>query len=446
MTQDRQKLNPLTFFSSIFFLGFLFFIYLSLRPVPADPEAYVYLSNLRAVTESGSFFGLEEPFSVLILYFWKSFLHLNYLTAFQSLASILFSLSLHLVLLFFRKGDWKLNHYFLVYFSAFLPFSHEFPVVYFNELVGLLFLLLVFHTFRMENILDLLLFPILVLAIFFADLRIFLLGFSLFVWIETWKASNRIKAKTTVFYKRKNIPMIISLVYSVSLVVFLVLASWYDFFSPSSFWDLLVHWGTVVFFLLPAVVAILLGNLLLDTEKELRTKTFTIILVAAMLGIVVFNYSRYNTELQDNLELEKEAMIKAQPMLRGIKAVYLPPKSANYFYFKTKIPINYMIPDEPEKESFLFVDDIWQADTNEINKTYRNKKKRKKATLVLPLGERAALIHYSVVEEILQEKENHPLRDRIEKGLNQLRPESPYLSYLSWQQKFIGYSHLQSGF
>ncbi|MCC5813463.1 MAG: hypothetical protein JJT78_01795 [Leptospira sp.] len=442
MIQERKPLNPYAFFASIFFLSVVFFIYLKLRPIPADPETYVYLANLRALTETDSLFGIEEPLSILLLYFWKNLFSLNYLTAFQSISSLLFSISLHLILLFFRKGDWKLNHYFLVYLAAFLPYSHEFPVVYFNELLAVLFVLLIFHTFRMETILDLFLFPLLVVAAFFADLRVFLFGFSIFVVIYSFKASQKMKSKTTVFYKRKNIPMILLFSYFGAFSLFLILASWNDFFSTSSFFDLVIHWGVLSLYIIPSFIAIVLGNILLNTEKELRTKTFTIILGLSTIAVILFNYSNYDANVQNELESEKEAMIRVQPMLSGITHTYTPMTTANYVYFKTKITNKYINKSEIPTTSVLWVDQVWEADINEIKRKYAVRGRRA-APEVFPLGERTALIPRSIEEKILAENISHPLQNKVIEARQKISKITPYLSFLEWQQNLIGYGHLQ---
>lgn len=442
MIPERNTLNPIQFFLSIFILFIIFSIYLSLRPILADLHAYVFLANLRAITEGSVFFGYEEPLSILFLYFWKTIFGLNYLTAFQTLSAVLFSLCLHLILLLFKKGDWKLNHYFLVYISAFLPFSHEFPIVYFNELLGTLFILLLFHTFRLETALDLLLFPILVLVSFMTDLRFFLLVFTIFVVIQCLRGMGNMRSRTTVFYKRKNIPQIILLSYLGAVFIFLVFSSISNFFGESSFFSLVGYWFRVIVYILPAFLLLFVGNILLGTEKELRTMTFTVILGISILGIVLLNYSRYNPNLQKDLEIQKNELVRIQPQILGLGNIYVNPILSNYLYFQTKLVTQHFQPREKSKTDLLYVSDIWQADINEIEKKYLTRKRRQKQELY-PVGQNAALMLPSLEANILKDEGNHHLTSKIKEARQSIPQLTGYNRYLRWQLKFINYSSLQ---
>jgi hypothetical protein len=441
--QERKPIQPLPFFLSIVFLAVLFTIYLSLRPIPADPEAYAYLANLRALTETGSFFGIDEPLPILLLFFWKSVFGLNYLTAFHSFSALGFSFCLHLGLLLFRRHEWKMNHYFLVYLSAFLPLTHEFPVTYFNEMICALFLLSIAHTFRMESILDLLLFPALCLAAFFADLRTFLFGFSLFVLVQGWFSMQKVKSRTTVFYKRKNIPFLVMMFYFGALGLFLIIASIIDFFDPDSFSSLVRHWFRIILQTGPAILAIVIGNLLLDTEKELNTRTFTGILVLLIFGVILFNYSKYDS--QKNLELEefRSDMVRSQVKLSAGIQILGSPIQGNYLYFQTKIPIQFVRSANTPGDLFLFLNDIWQADLNEMNKKYSSEKKRDKKPDIIPLGERSVLISNQVFENLSKEVDTNILKRKAMDAFALTWEETLYLKYLRWQQSLFGYTTYQ---
>lgn len=444
MIQDKDRLNPTVFFLSILFLTVVFSVYLHLRPIPANPEAYTYLANLRALTETGRFFGVEEPVPLLILSLWKSLLPLNYLTAFQSLAALVYSLSLHLIMLLFRREKWTINHYFLVYFSAFVPYSHDLPTIYFNELLGILFILLLFHTFRMETILDLLLFPLLVFAAFLADLRTFLLGFSIFLVIQSIRGMDSLKARSTVFYKKKNVPLIILLSYLGALSLFLVLASVYDFFGESSFATLLGHWMQISIHILPAFLLIAIGKILLGTEKELRTLTFTAVLVVGMLGTVFFNYSRYDAGIQNSLELTKEELGKIQPRVQGMGPIYTDSVTANYQYFQSKSILNYTLTSSMPEPSLLYVSDLWQADVNEIQKRYIPPKRKDRRLEVIPMGQNSALLTDALARLVTEDKNETPWKSKIQESHSRILQTTPYARFLQWQQKRFGYKHLQN--
>jgi len=440
--KERKPLNPIAFFLSIFILFGIFWLYLNLRPVLADPESYIFLANLRAITEEGAFFSWEEPLPVLLVFFWKSIFGMNYLTSFQSIAALLFSVNLHLILLLFRKGEWKFNHHFLVYISAFLPYSHEFPILHFHELVGLTFLLLIFHTFRMETLLDLFLFPALLLVSFFTDLRMFIIGFTIFIVWSCLRAMSSNKSRTTVFYKRKNIPFIILSSYLLGLFITLILFSIFDFFGDSSFTKLIIHSSTMLFYLAPAFFLLLVGNILLGTEKELNTRTFTGILVACILVAVYFNYSNYDETMDDLLESKKEDFIRSQSLVSNRSIIYSDPITSHYVYFATKIKNRFYEIESRDSNSYLYLDDVWQADLVDINKRYPARKRDRRIELI-PLGNRSAFLNKNLQDRIVSDKSSTAYKTKLVDYLKLFSKLFPYQDYILWQQEFLGYSNLQ---
>lgn len=440
--KERTPLNPIAFFLSILILFGIFWLYLNLRPVLADPESYVFLANLRAITEEGAFFSWEEPLPVLLVFFWKTIFGMNYLTSFQSIAALLFSLNLHLILLLFRKGEWKFNHHFLVYISAFLPYSHEFPILFFHELVGLTFILLIFHTFRMETILDLFLFPALLLVAFFTDLRMFLFGFTVFTLWSCLRSMSSNKARTTVFYKRKNIPFIILVTYLMSLFTLLVVFSILDFFGTSSFLELVYHSASTTLYISPAFLTLFVGNILLGTEKELNTRTFTGILVAGILVAVYFNYSKYDETIDDLLESKKENFIRSQSLIAGTNSIYSDPITAHYIYFATKLKHKFYEVLTREGNSYLYLDDIWQADIVDIIRRFPARKKDRRSEL-MQLGDRSILLSKSLQDKIVSDKTSTSYKTKLEENLGKFSKLYLYQDYIIWQQSILGYSNLQ---
>lgn len=434
--KERKPLNLLTFFLSILFLFGIFWIYLSLRPILSDPQSYEILANLRSITEEGKFFSWSEPIPVFTLYLWKALLGMNYLTSFQSLSALLFSINLHLLLLLFRKSEWKINHHFLVFLSAFLPFSHEFPILYFSEMFGLTFILLLFHTFRMETILDLLLFPCLLILAFFSDLRMFLLGFTIFIIWEYYKATSLTKSRTTVFYKKKNIPFIILISYFSLLTIVLIVFSIIDFFSDSSFFYLIVYDALLLVYLLPAILTLVIGNILLGTEKELNTRGFTIVIVVSILGIIYFNYTRYDSNKIVSLESKKEDFIRGQSLRTGYNTIYSDPSTAHYLYFSTKQKHIFYNAELRDENSLLFVNDIWQADIVEINKKFPTRRRERRIEII-PIGKKSILINLNLQKKILNDSINSTYKRKLQAALNESPKLYNYNRYMFWLQKIF---------
>jgi hypothetical protein len=128
-----------------------------------------------------------------------------------------------MVMLNYRKNEWGLNHYFIIYLVAFAPFSIYLPFEYLEEMLCLVVILLLQVDFKMENVGDLFKLISLTFLAFVSNLMMFLLGYTLFVILNSVFFMNKQKAKPTVFYKKKNVAGQLLLIYMITLIVFLVI-------------------------------------------------------------------------------------------------------------------------------------------------------------------------------------------------------------------------------
>lgn len=128
-----------------------------------------------------------------------------------------------------QKGSLESQSLPLYFLAGFLPYSYGFPTSHFPETVCLVFILLVFLTFRFEKISDLVVFPTLTLLAFFSSFTMFYLGFSFFVIFSTIRGARKQAQRTSVFYKKRNVPFIFLWSYLGFLFISLFLISYFDF-------------------------------------------------------------------------------------------------------------------------------------------------------------------------------------------------------------------------
>ncbi len=298
---------------------------------------------------------------------------------------------------------------------------------------GLTFILLLFHTFRMETIFDLLLFPCLFILAFLSDLKMFLLGFTIFTIWEYYKATIQTKSKTTVFYKKKNIPFIILVSYFTVLTIVLIVFSILDFFSSSSFFYIISYESVLLVYLLPAILTLAIGNILLGTEKELNTRGFTIVIIVSIFGIIYLNYTRYDSNKIVSLESKKEDFIRGQSLRTGFNTIYSDPATAHYLYFSTKQKHKFYNANQRDENSLLFVNDIWQADVLEINKKFPTRKRERRIELI-PIGEKSILINLNLQKKILNDNSNSTYKTKLQSALDDLPALYGYNRYMFWLQ------------
>ena len=105
------------------------------------PQSIEILANLKSLSELGTSRFYSDPVPTLLLNLFRKFSSTSYVVPYKVLLSLTFSLFLHYSLLVFYRKKWKVYHFFLVYFVAFLPFSFYLPFSYFKELICLTIIL-----------------------------------------------------------------------------------------------------------------------------------------------------------------------------------------------------------------------------------------------------------------------------------------------------------------
>jgi len=198
----------------------------------------------------------------------------------------------------------------------------------------------------------------------------------------------------------------------------------------------------MLFYLAPAFFLLLVGNILLGTEKELNTRTFTGILVACILVAVYFNYSNYDETMDDLLESKKEDFIRSQSLVSNRSIIYSDPITSHYVYFATKIKNRFYEIESRDSNSYLYLDDVWQADLVDINKRYPARKRDRRIELI-PLGNRSAFLNKNLQDRIVSDKSSTAYKTKLVDYLKLFSKLFPYQDYILWQQEFLGYSNLQ---
>jgi len=429
--ERNTKENPFKILASILVLSGVLLLFYYLKGEPNRPQTYNHLANLKSLTEDKQLFSASDPVPTLILFFWKKISGTNYVPAFRTVSVFLFALFLHLSMRLFVRNEWKINHYGLIYLIAFLPYLNSVPEENYSELVTAIFILLIFLSFRLESILDVLLFAILTIFAFFSNFMTFLWGFSAFVIKAGTLGAQR--TKTTVFYKRKNIPKLILLVYLAVFFLAILILGLFGFFGDSSFrfifQSLLNHFlgfGVIIGF-------IFIGQYLLKSEKELNSPVSTGILIVLIVisGIYVF---RKDTAVSLNELVSQKNEIHAMRMkglISKADRIFADKSLADFSYFHSKEKLSYLNFEEMGANDLLVVNGIWVADRNQIDKLFRSRK-----PLYYPLNSTSVLMRKELVEKILplQSKDDLQFRGKLLKYLSESKKRTRFDGF----RKFLG--------
>ncbi|EKO60048.1 putative membrane protein [Leptospira kirschneri str. H2] len=411
--ERSNKANPIFIFLSAIGLAVILSVLYNWFGEPLNPEAMEALANLRSLTEEGKFFSDQPPFPFLVLNLWKSITGLNYTTSFFSLSAFIFSLGIHCIGFTLQREKWKPNHYLFCYLSAITPLTYSIPLAFYPELFSLFFLLILFLAFRMETLGDIFLLIVCILGSFFSHFTVFFVGITIFIVKAGTVGIRERKKHQSVFFKRRNIPQLVLLVYLgifLTILTVLILAGFYGKNSFENFykllWKYLLNFG-------PLFLILYLGNFLLKSEKELNTIAASTVLIVVLLVSAYFSVkpiTGINSVKLDTL-IKDLVNLKNREVVRNDEKIYADLAVSSYVYFHSKQKLMFVRPKEWRNRDYLFLEEIWLADKREMLKRYTMKN-----SLFIFLSGEQILIKAFLMKVISEQKENTQIKIRVEKA------------------------------
>lgn len=418
--KKKKPVRPLNLILSILFLTFCLSLLFYVKGEPEYSNAYLDLANLKSMVELESFRRYNEPLSGIILYYWKTISHLDYLLAYQIYLSVLYSVFLHLCMYIFQKGEWKPNHYSSLYLLGLSPLSINIPYEYSSELLCLVIILFLYLYERLGNFIDLIVMAILTILGFLSNFVMFLIVFSVYLTVYCIKEMRYVK--TTLFYKKRNIPLIVLIVYGFCLVALVFALDYFSFFGNNSFTYLFTKAKDIFFQFFPIILLILFINLLLEKEKELNNKISYIVVAVFILVSTYFSYQyrgKVNIEkiIRQGQKLSslKGDVIRQNQRIYG-SSIY---SDVIYFHFSEKIASNNI--SKMEKDDFLIVNGL-----DKETAIRANKKIKTKGSLFITLDSDSVLINKKFMQKVFSSGESSSVKKRLLKSIGDFYQPTPY--------------------
>ncbi|EMJ96494.1 hypothetical protein [Leptospira alstonii] len=415
--ERSNKANPIFVFLSAIGLAVVLTLLYNWFGEPLNPEAMEMLANLRSLTEEGKFYSDQPPLPFLVLDLWKSITGLNYTTALFSLSAFIFSSGIHWIGLILQREKWKPNHYLLCYLSAITPLTYSIPSVFYPECFSLFFLLILFLAFRMETLGDIFLLAVCLLGSFFSHFTIFFVGLTIFVIKAGTVGIRERKKHQSVFFKRRNIPQLVLLVYMGVFLTLLTVLITAEFYGANSFetfykllWSYLANFG-------PLFLILYIGSFLLKSEKELSSVAASAVLIVILLVSAYFsvkpttgiNATKLSAFTKDLVNLKSRSVIQTD------EKIYASPAVSSYVYFHSKQRLQSARPKEWKNRDYLFLEEVWLADKREMLKRY----KFKNPQYIFLSGEQILITGF-LTKVISGEKENTQIKIQVGKAKSQL--------------------------
>ncbi|HMW03725.1 MAG TPA: hypothetical protein PK079_13310 [Leptospiraceae bacterium] len=420
--ENEPPVNYMGFLLSLIFLFISLFIFYSFKGEPKNQDSFLRLANLKSKVETGVIRTYTEPVTPFLIFIWKKVTGLSYSNAYQTFICFTLSLFLHMIMLVYRKNEWRLNHYFLVYLVAFLPFTIYLPLEYLEEMVCLIVILLLQVDFKMENPGDLFKLITMTILAFMTHLIMFMVGYTVFAILNAIDFMNRQKAKPTVFYKKKNVAGQLLLVYLITLIVFVIIASWFKFFGLDSFHFLWTNFWDSFFKFFPIFVVLKILEYLLRKEKELNTLGTTGIVILLIVVSGYFMYKAKNENI-DYLETQKNELLslKARGKILQGQAIYGYPLISDYMYFYAGETVLTAEVSRMKKDDFLITRGMVVSDKQILERSIRSRN-----PLFFPLDKDTLLIGKELIDFIMLEKANTETKTKLFETLAQIPPITPY--------------------
>ncbi len=362
--ERNRKANPALILLSVLFLTGLLILLYSWHGDPSNGESFRILAELRSLSEEGRFFSFQEPLPYLLLFLWKSIFGLNYIPAYVSFAAFFLSLAIHLCAYLMEKETWKLNHYLICYLAAINPLTYGVPLHMLGELVSLTFLLLLFLSFRMDTVLDLILLVSCTLLGLFSHFTFFLVGFTIFIIKAGTVGIQAKKRQQSVFFKRRNLPKLFLFGYLSFFALLLILLGNLNFYGPHSFaymgqtiWTYLLGFGSLILILF-------VGTFLLRSERELSSLPASI---GIFFVIVLSGYFTVHPIIGEDKEklnsLAKDIIsLRGRLVIDPDERIYASPEIASYLYFYTKQKLSFTGSAGIRDKDYLLVPEVWAVD------------------------------------------------------------------------------------
>ncbi|PJZ70712.1 hypothetical protein CH373_07220 [Leptospira perolatii] len=421
--ERNRKANPIFITASLIFLTALLSFLYQWHGEPSTENGVRVLAELRSLLEDGKFFSPNEPLSFLLLLGWKSVFGLNYVPAALSFGAFFLSLAIHLCAYLMQRETWKLNHYLVCYLTAINPLVYPIAIQFMPELVSLCFLLILFISFRMETVLDILVLVACTAFGFLSHFTFFWIGFTIFVIKAGTVGIREKKKQQSVFFKRRNIPKLFLVAYLSFFVFSIVLFTGLDFYGENSLhylayqlWLYLISFGSLI-----AILGV--STFLLKSEKELSTIAASVVL---FLLIVVSGYFtvRPLSEIDANRSssLSKDILsLRGRGVINPDEKVYIPAPTAAYLYFKTKQKFSFRAPKTIKDKDYLLLEDVWPVDKKILLKNVKGRN-----TPYLFLSEERILSSGALLKQIEVDPSLKSFNPKVAITMGKLETDKPY--------------------
>lgn len=371
------------------------------------------------------------PFTVFLVGFLKYFGISAKLGA-GIISFLALSIILHLLLYFWDKQAWKLNHYLLLYSIGWIPQIYE-PVFQLGDAylaVAILFLVIVF--FRFSSLIDLFWIPLCITLSFLSSLLGFAIGSGFFLVFLIFSILQKSKKNTAVFYKKKNTAFIVCVFIFVIWMIGVTIAIADSFFFLHFF-------QTTKYFFLSLFLIFLLTfviSFLMKSEKELGSIAASIIFFSLLCGLFYFSIRTGKQEQQQNVSkkitaiesLVKKNLIEKNQILYISNARIRGILKSNL----TNLRVTNVNVQEMGDSDYLLVSGLWSSDQAILERRYFPRRRLEENPYLLGLDSETALLKKRLWMKIIKEEKTSAAAKAIQTELTKFDQNGLQQKWIQW--------------
>ncbi len=424
---------------STLFLTILLSVVYYMKGGVFTPQSLEILANLKSLNDGGISRVYFDPIPTILLNLFRKFSSTSLLVPYQILLSLVFSSFLHNSLLVFYRQKWKLYHFFIVYLLAFSPFSLYLPFSYLNEIICITAVLHLIYVFEFEKITDLVNIIIFTLVAMFSDLGIFFFVYFVYVLISTLQKMQEKRSKTTVFFKKKNIPLRILLIYAGLFVIFLAMVSIFEFYGEGSLLVLLNKVLDVIFKLFPIFIVSYVLQSFLKLEEGAQEYVGALILVFFILGVGYYSFGRsMENGLLETAKIESEILSLRSNGKIPPQSIFFGRRSLrNPLYYSSGLQVESSNMNSMESKDYLILDQLKGTE-----RQYLDRKNIPPSTYISYyfIDSSTLLLSKDFINRVLNDSDDSDLKKSILLQIDSMNAEKPILSerYYSFVGKLFG--------
>jgi hypothetical protein len=266
-------------------------------------------------------------------------------------------------------------------------------------------------------------------------MSLFFFSYLIYVLIVTFQKMQEKKSKTTVFFKKKNIPFRILMIYLGLLVVFMAIISFFDFYGQNSLLIVLKKLLEVVSKVVPILVVFYILQFVIKLEEGAQEYVGALVILLLLLGS---GYYTFNIAQQQMFE----SINKIESEIISLRTIGKLPPQNTYFgrkslrdplYYKSGLMLSSESINLMEPNDYLILENLKGTERQYLD---RKNIPPSKFVPYYFINSTTILLSKDFINRVLNDPDESDLKKSISQQVESMKPVSPSPAEMYYQ--FVG--------